>query len=71
MTELVKGDIKTAHCYYYTCTIFHMLMMKQEILSMLGATQNTRKTQTKPLEVKVQCLTQETHRVILTSNQKL
>lgn len=52
MTELVKGDIKTA-IITIICTIFHMLMMVQEILSMLGKhIEYTRKTQTKPLEVK-------------------
>lgn len=52
MTELFKGDIKTA-IITIICTIFHMLMMVQEILSMLGKhIEYTRKTQTKPPEVK-------------------
>ena len=53
MTELFKGDIKTDIINIMICTIFHMLMMVQEILSMLGKhIEYITKTQTKPLEVK-------------------
>ena len=53
MTELFKGDIKTDIINIMICTIFHMLMIVQEILSMLGKhIEYITKTQTKPLEVK-------------------
>ena len=53
MTELFKGNIKTEIINIMICTIFHMLMMVQEILSMLGKhIEYITKTQTKPLEVK-------------------